>query len=190
VPFDALDAASRRAAVAHAVERLGTIDVALVAHGYMPQEEGVALSDDEIARTVDVNLTGTIALLRDLAAAFAAQRSGTIAVVSSIAGERGKARNIVYAAAKAGLSAYAAGLRNALHGDGVRVVTILPGNTDTPMARGRAVRGPSASPQAVAHGIVRTLDGRADVAFVPGFWRAVVGAIKLIPEPLYKRMRW
>jgi len=129
-------------------------------------------------------------LLREVARALRVQHSGTIVVISSIAGERGKARNLVYAAAKAGLSAYAQGLRNELHPFGVHVLTIVAGNAATPMTRGRTMRGPVASPAAIAAGLVRALDRRRDVAFVPSFWRYVTFALKLLPESVYKRVSW
>jgi len=187
---DVTDRSSYARIVEAARAQLGDLDVALVAHGFMPDDAGASLTDEQIVATIDVNLTSTICLLRHISTAFEAQRRGTIAALSSIAGERGKRRNMVYAAAKAGLTAYLAGLRNHLHPFGVRVLTIVPGNTDTPMARGRQMKGPVASPRAVARGIVRALEGRSDIAYVPAIWGYVAAIIRRVPEAIYKRVAW
>jgi short-subunit dehydrogenase len=107
-----------------------------------------------------------------------------------VAGDRGRQSNYLYGSAKAGLTAFLSGLRNRLHRRGVAVVTIKPGFVDTPMLRGR--QSPPAfmvaDPDRVAATIVAAIDRRRDVVYAPGYWRAVMTVIRLLPEWLFKRL--
>ena len=114
---------------------------------------------------------------------------GAIAVVSSVAGERGRASNYVYGAAKAAVSTFAAGLRHRLHGRGIRVVTILPGFVDTPMTAAFAKGALWATPERVARDIERALERGNGVIYTPGFWRAIMWLIRAVPESLFVRTK-
>lgn len=170
--------------------RLGDFDAVLIAFGFMPIDAGPYLDSDVIADTMRVNLTAVAQLLSPLSRHFEARRGGCIAVISSIAGDRGKARNLAYAAAKAGLSAYLSGLRNHLHPFGVRVITIKPGNTQTPMAAGHAVRGRSASAARVGAEIAQSMQHNKSIVYTPFYWSIVMRLVRLVPEALFKRMHW
>lgn len=137
---------------------------------------------------IGVNFVSAASLLSHLANLMEKRRGGTIAVISSVAGDRGRQSNYVYGAAKAGLSAFASGLRNRLQKSGVSVVTIKPGFVDTPMTA-HVKKGPLfATPEAVARGIVKAIDRRKDVVYVPGFWRPIMWLIRSIPERIFKRL--
>ena len=185
--LDVLDRAAHPAVVKRAFE--GGLDVALIAHGDLPDQERCQANPQEAARTLELNLVSTVELLTLLAAAFEAQRSGTIAVISSVAGDRGRQSNYVYGAAKAGVSAFLQGLRQRLHPAGVRVVTLKPGFVDTPMTA-HLPRNPMASSARRAGGaIYRAVEARRDVAYIPWFWRPVMALIRAMPERLFKRLR-
>ena len=112
-----------------------------------------------------------------------------LAVISSPAGERGRASNYVYGAAKAAVTVFASGLRNRLHAKGVRVITILPGFVDTPMTA-QLAKGPLwAPPERVARDIVHALESGFGVVYTPGFWRWIMSAIRHVPERLFVRMK-
>ena len=117
------------------------------------------------------------------------KRSGTIAVISSVAGDRGRRSNYVYGAAKAGVSVFLQGLRQRLRPAGVRVVTLKPGFVDTPMTA-HLTRNPLASsPRRAGRAIYRAIEARRDVAYIPWFWRPVMALIRAMPETLFKRLR-
>lgn len=185
--LDLLDRAAHAAVVKRGFE--GGLDVALIAHGDLPDQGRCQVNPQEAARTLELNLVSTVELLTLLAAAFEAQRSGTIAVISSVAGDRGRQSNYVYGAAKAGLTAFLQGLRQRLHSAGVRVVTLKPGFVDTPMTA-HLPRNPLASSARRAGGaIYRAIEARRDVAYIPWFWRPVMALIRAMPETLFKRLR-
>ena len=109
--------------------------------------------------------------------------------MSSVAGERGRAKNYVYGSAKAGFTAYLSGLRNRLAGKGVHVVTVLPGFVDTKMTEGMDLpRRLTAQPEEVADAVFRAVERKRDVIYVRSIWRVVMAVIRAIPEWKFKRM--
>ena len=169
--------------------RLGGVDVVLLAHGTLPDNAACAADPALAVREFNTNGASTIALMAAAARRLAVQGHGTLAVISSVAGDRGRASNYLYGSAKAAVSAYASGLRQHLRGQGVNVLTIKPGFVDTPMTRAFR-KGPLwASPQAVARGIARAIGRRRAVAYLPGFWWGIMRVITHIPEPVFRRLR-
>jgi decaprenylphospho-beta-D-erythro-pentofuranosid-2-ulose 2-reductase len=167
----------------------GGLDVALLAHGELPDQRRCEVDPGEAARALELNLVATIALLTLLAGEFEAQRSGTIAVITSVAGDRGRRSNYVYGAAKAGVTVFLQGLRQRLHPAGVRVVTLKPGFVDTPMTAHLPRMPLASSPRRAGRAIYRAIEARRDVAYIPWFWRPVMALIRALPEPLFKRLR-
>jgi decaprenylphospho-beta-D-erythro-pentofuranosid-2-ulose 2-reductase len=137
----------------------------------------------------NTNGTSTIALMTVAANRFEAQRHGALAVISSVAGDRGRQSNYLYGSAKAAVSAFASGLRQRLAKVGVAVVTIKPGFVDTPMTKDFP-KGPLwAKPEAVARGIMRAIDRRRNVVYLPWFWCLIMLIIRHIPESVFKRIK-
>jgi decaprenylphospho-beta-D-erythro-pentofuranosid-2-ulose 2-reductase len=169
----------------------GGLDGVVVCHGYLPDERGQLLDGDEIQRTIDVNFTSVAILLGRAADYCAARRSGFIAAVSSVAGDRGRQSNFCYGSAKAGLTAYLSGLRNRLHSHNVHVLTIKPGIIDSPMTEGMKV-GPKplvTTPDRVAADIEKSLLGRRNTLYTPWFWWPIMAVICGLPEGIFKRLR-
>jgi decaprenylphospho-beta-D-erythro-pentofuranosid-2-ulose 2-reductase len=167
----------------------GGLDVVLVAHGVLPDQVRCEASVAETLRALEINFTATAALLTLLAPAFERQRGGCIAVITSVAGDRGRSSNYVYGAAKGGLHVFLQGLRNRLHAAGVTVLEIKPGFVDTPMTahvpKGRLF----ASPRRVGRAIHRAITRRRDVVYVPWIWRPVMLGVRLLPERVFKRLK-
>jgi len=167
----------------------GGLDVALLAHGVLPDQARCQASADETLAAIDVNLTSTVALLTPLANRFEASRAGCIAVITSVAGDRGRQSNYVYGAAKGGLDRFLEGLRNRLFRSGVSVVTLKPGFVDTPMTAG-VRQGPLfASARRAGRAVHRAIERRRDVAYIPWFWRPIMAIVRALPEPVFKRLR-
>ena len=167
----------------------GGLDVALLAHGVLPDQARCQASADETLAAIDVNFTSTVALLTPLANRFEASRAGCIAVITSVAGDRGRQSNYVYGAAKGGLDRFLEGLRNRLFRSGVSVVTLKPGFVDTPMTAG-VRQGPLfASARRAGRAVHRAIERRRDVVYIPWFWRPIMAIVRALPEPVFKRLR-
>ncbi|HET8842857.1 MAG TPA: SDR family NAD(P)-dependent oxidoreductase, partial [Ktedonobacteraceae bacterium] len=135
-----------------------------------------------------INGASVISLLTLLGNYFEQQKRGCIAVISSVAGDRGRQSNYIYGAAKAAVTAFLSGLRNRLARYGVAVVTIKPGMVDTPMTAHMRKSRLFADPQVVGRGIYDAMLKRKDVVYLPGYWRIIMMVIKSIPEPIFKRL--
>jgi decaprenylphospho-beta-D-erythro-pentofuranosid-2-ulose 2-reductase len=168
---------------------LGEVDAMLIAHGTLPDQSACEASAELAMKEFSTNGTSTIALMTLAANRFEAQRHGALAVISSVAGDRGRQSNYLYGSAKAAVSAFASGLRQRLAKVGVAVVTIKPGFVDTPMTK-EFPKGPLwAKPEAVARGIVRAIDRRRNVVYLPWFWCLIMLIIRHIPESVFKRIK-
>jgi decaprenylphospho-beta-D-erythro-pentofuranosid-2-ulose 2-reductase len=187
-----LDVTDRRrcdAVVEAAWAAFDGLDVALVAHGVLPDHARCQASAAETVEALEVNFVSTAALLTPLANRFEAARRGCIAVITSVAGDRGRQSNYVYGAAKGGLDRFLEGLRNRLFHAGVAVVTLKPGFVDTPMTAGMRQGPLFASARRAGRDIHRAIERRRDVAYIPWFWRPIMAIIRAIPEGMFKRLR-
>lgn len=165
---------------------LGGLDTVLVAHGDLPDQRLCQQSVMLTVQALQTNAISIIALLTLVANRFEQRRAGTIAVISSVAGDRGRKSNYIYGAAKATVSTFMSGLRQRLHSSGVRVVTIKPGFVDTPMTQQFPKSRLWVKPERVAGDIVRALQSGQEVVYTPGFWRFILWVIKGIPEKVFK----
>jgi len=172
--------------LAVATSQLGTIDLALLAHGVLG-DQAAAERDYPVAEQVLVtNFLSAVSLLTWLANYCESQGRGSLAVISSVAGDRGRKSNYVYGASKAGLDAFLSGLRNRCDRSGVQVLTIKPGFVATPMTARIPKNRLFATPEQVAAGILNAVRTRKDVVYVPWFWRPIMAIIKAIPERIFK----
>ncbi len=187
--FDALERENHEGMISRAESAIGALDCVLIAHGTLP-DQPACLADPELAvREIELNAVCTVALVLRVAARFEARGAGVLAVVTSVAGVRGRASNFVYGSAKAMVSTLLAGLRHRLHARGVAIVDIRPGFVDTPMTA-RFAKGPLwASPDRAAKDIVSAVDRRASVVYTPWFWRWIMLVIRHIPEPIFVRTK-
>lgn len=185
--LDVADVDAQTRMLDDALQQLGQIDVALIAHGTLPSQAECDADAAVALREFHVNGTATIALAHQLVPRLKAGAS--IAVISSVAGDRGRASNYLYGSAKAAVTAYMSGLSQRLRAEGINVLTIKPGFVDTPMTAAFK-KGPLwASADSVAKGIVSAIDRRRPVAYLPGFWWLIMQIIKNIPERIFQRIR-
>lgn len=167
----------------------GEVDVVLLAPGTLPDQAACEASAMLTVREFSTNGLSAIAFLTLVAQRMQSQGRGTIAAISSVAGDRGRQSNYVYGAAKGALSIFLGGMRQRLAKSGIAVVTIKPGFVDTPMTREFKKGLLWASPQSVARGAVRAIDRRRNVVYLPWFWWGIMCIIKHVPEALFKRVR-
>ncbi|NRB42769.1 MAG: SDR family NAD(P)-dependent oxidoreductase [Pseudomonadales bacterium] len=186
--FDFCDYSQAKAAIQAAVSVLGHIDLAVFAHGTLPDQ---VVSEFDMAVTLDCfenNLLSVIALLMPVKQQMLLQKTGKIAVISSVAGIRGRPRNFTYGAAKGALSLYLQGLRSVLWDTGVEVYDFKMGPVDSPMTIDHEKNFSFASCDQVSARIIKLLKTRQYQAFVPGYWRWVMLAVRIMPERLFQRL--
>jgi decaprenylphospho-beta-D-erythro-pentofuranosid-2-ulose 2-reductase len=160
----------------------------LIAHGTLPDQAQVQASVEGTLQAFTTNALSYISLLTLLAERLEQQRRGWIAVISSVAGDRGRGSNYVYGAAKGAVSLFTSGLRARLSKVGIAVVTIKPGFVDTPMTAHLKKNPLYVSPARVGKCIYTAMLKGEDVVYVPWFWRYIMLIIRLIPERVFKRL--
>lgn len=185
-----LSALQQHADVFDFVERVFfDFDTVLLAYGSMRNQKDSETSVDVLLEELQVNFVSAAGILTLFAADLERRRTGCLAAITSVAGDRGRRSNYVYGSAKGALSLFLQGLRSRLHPSGVRVITIKPGPVRTPMTDHLANAARFADPERVARDIVRALERRApDVLYTPKIFRYVMTAVEHIPESIFKRL--
>jgi decaprenylphospho-beta-D-erythro-pentofuranosid-2-ulose 2-reductase len=185
---DFLDPTAIRATVDALVAR-GAPDIVLIAHGSLPEQ--AVCQDDLDACSTALTINGISPAL--YAEAFARHMAlgdhGTLALIGSVAGDRGRRSNYVYGAAKGLVTRYAQGLQHRFAGTKVKIVLIKPGPTDTPMTAHLKGQGAKlAAVEHVAQGIVDAIANGKAVAYVPGKWRVIMMVIRHLPAFVFNKM--
>jgi decaprenylphospho-beta-D-erythro-pentofuranosid-2-ulose 2-reductase len=165
------------------------IDITLIAHGTLPDQKVCERDVTTAMRELANNGTSVIALLALLANQLETQRCGTLAVIGSVAGDRGRKSNYVYGAAKGLVERYVQGLQHRLASTGVKVVLIKPGPTDTPMTAHLKNTGTKlASVEQVARDIVRGIEQGRAVVYTPRIWAVIMLVIANLPRIVFNKM--
>jgi decaprenylphospho-beta-D-erythro-pentofuranosid-2-ulose 2-reductase len=169
------------------VERAGPADVVLLAQGIFGDPQRRDADPDYAELVLRTNLVAPVRLLTLLAPRL--QRGACIAALSSVAGDRGRAKVGAYGASKAGLDSFLSALRQRLHPAGVRVLTLKPGFVDTPMTAALPKTPLFSSAAQVGSGIVRAVDsGHDGVVYLPWWWRLIMLVVKSLPERFFRRL--
>jgi decaprenylphospho-beta-D-erythro-pentofuranosid-2-ulose 2-reductase len=188
--LDADDVDSHAHVIGRAFERLGGVDVAVLAVGVLGAQAGLDAGAAEVSEVMRVNFVGCGSLLLECLRAMRVRRHGALVVLSSVAAERPRAGNAIYGAAKAGLDALAQGLadREVAARSGVRVLVVRPGFVMTRMTAGLKPAPFSTTAEAVADATIRGLSGDAHTVWVPGRLRFVFAVLRHLPRTLYRRL--
>ena len=168
---------------------LGKVDGVFIAHGTLPDQKQCEMSFETALQEINTNALSVLSLCTLAANKFESRGAGHIAVIASVAGDRGRQSNYVYGAAKGMVALFLQGLRNRLFKSGVQVTTIKPGFVDTPMTAEFEKSGPLwATPDKVASGIVAAIDKNKNQVYLPWFWWGIMMIIRSIPEFVFKRL--
>jgi len=186
--LDVLDYDRHKLVIDAAIDTLDGIDLVLIAHGTLPDQNACEGSFELTRNEIEINALSTISLLTHLANYFEQRGQGTIAVISSVAGERGRQSNYVYGSSKGAVTVFLQGVRNRLYKSGVSVLTIQPGFVDTPMTADFPKNFLWSRPERVAATIVRSIARGKSTVYVPWFWRWIMVVIKALPEAVFKRL--
>jgi len=184
--FDLTDQAE--ACVAAAIHALGALDVALIAHGALGDQLLTERDVNAATKLAHTNYVSVQALVIPLANHLEKQRGGHLAVMSSVAADRGRPRNYTYAAAKAAINIYLQGVRSRLYSAGVKVHTLKLGPAITPMTESHPKNALFAQSSTVARLIVAAIEHGKAEAYVPGFWRYIMFIVRNLPEGLFQRI--
>lgn len=184
--FDATDYASHQRFIA-SLPALPQLVV--YSAGYMAEQKEAWEDWDKTANMIGVNYAGAVSLLNQFGERFGERGSGCIVGISSVAGDRGRGTNFIYGSTKAAFTAYLSGLRNALFKKNVTVITVKPGFVYTKMTRHLSLPAMLTShPDKVAEKIFIAVSKKKSVIYIKSVWRWIMQIIKIIPEPLFKRM--
>lgn len=165
-------------------------DVVVCVVGLLGDQAENEQDTDKATTVMRSNFEAPALALGLLANRMEARGKGTIIGVSSVAGDRGRATNYVYGAAKAGFTAFLSGLRNRLAKKGVHVVTVKPGFVATSMTEGMDLPAKlTATPEAVAEDIWQAAGGARDVIYTKKIWWLVMTIICAIPEGIFKKLK-
>lgn len=167
------------------------IDLVLIAHGVLGEQETFQQDWQALQAMLYVNSTSTLSMLTVLANHMEQQKTGTIAVISSVAGDRGRASNYAYGASKAIVNTFLQGLRARMSRVGVHVLNIKPGFVDTPMTAFVEKKGLLwAQPEDIAAGIENAVTKRKAEVYLPWFWRIIMGIIVAIPTKVFNKLNF
>lgn len=188
--LDVTDVASLEALVERAAQALGGLDTLVIAAGLLPDQTRVSMDPSLLRQAFEVNALGPMVLLNAAATRFEQQGYGSLVAIGSVAGDRGRATNAVYGAAKGALEIFMSGLRQRLSQRGVQVLLVKPGFVDTPMTIDFTKGALWASPERVARDIVRAIEKGKSMIYTPWFWRWIMLIIRHIPERIFVRLRF
>lgn len=184
---DLTECAGNHELVQRAIDALGSLDIALIAHGYLGDQLRSEQDLSYAEAVIMTNFTSAVSLLLPLANYFEAKGSGHFGAITSVAGERGRPRNYTYGASKGALTRYLQGLRSRLYRSEIYVHNIKLGPVDTPMSAGHPQNFLWGEKRKVARGIVAAFDGRRHAIYLPWHWSLVMGVVRVLPEFVFQR---
>ena len=188
VVADLADSDKHADLVSEVVARVGSIDLALISYGVLTDQSRCAEDASYAMTQFNLNGTSTISLSLHLAKQMEQQGSGTLAVIGSVAGDRGRRSNYCYGAAKSAVESFLAGLRSDMQKHNVHVLTIKPGFIDTPMTRDIKKGALWVGADKAASDIDSAIQKKKNILYTPWFWRYIMLIIKSIPEFIFKKL--
>ena len=178
------------AATKEIIKQTEAPDTVLIAHGILGDNDELMKSPQAMDLLFRVNVLSPIGILMALEEAMGQRKRGTIAVISSVAGDRGRASNFAYGSTKSAISEFTSGLRARLLPKGVFVLTVKPGMVATPMTE-HLPRSPlMASPKKVSRDIIKAISQKTPVLYTPSYWRLIMFIIRHLPEFIFSRLKF
>lgn len=188
VPFDATAFDTHDEVVRTVVDRLGDVDLVLLAFGVLGDQAAFDADPDSAVRAAETNYVAAVSIGLRIAEVLRRQGHGVLAVLSSVAGVRVRQANLVYGSTKAGLDGFASGLGDALAGTGARVLIVRPGFVTTRMTEGMDPAPLSTTADGVAADIVRGLERGDEVVWSPAPLRWLMAVLRALPRPVWRRL--
>lgn len=171
------------------VAALGQMDIVLIAHGSLPDQQTCQTDLSACHEALEINAVSPVLFAEAFAGHLAEHNHGTLALIASVAGDRGRKSNYIYGAAKGLLVRYAQGLQHRFAGTKVKVVLINPGPTDTPMTAHLKEVGMKLAPaQQVAKHMVQAIEKGVNKVYIPRQWQIIMSIIRMLPAPIFNRL--
>jgi short-subunit dehydrogenase len=163
------------------------IDIVLIAHGNLPDQKECEQDVTQAREALEINGVSPVLFAEVFAQQMEQVGRGTIAVIGSVAGDRGRKTNYVYGAAKGMVERYVQGMQHRFANSKITIVLIKPGPTATPMTAHLPQRG-MASAEAVASRIIAAIDAGTPVAYVPAKWAIIMMVIRHLPRAIFNKL--
>ncbi|MDB2444112.1 SDR family NAD(P)-dependent oxidoreductase [Gammaproteobacteria bacterium] len=176
--------------IEEAFSKYQEFDIVLLCYGFLPDQSQCQASVEKTIEAIDCNALSVISFLTTLVPYMEQKKKGTIAVVTSVAGDRGRTNNFVYGSAKAMLSAYLQGLRGKLAQSNISVLEIRPGLVDTPMTSHLTKTRLFSTPEIIGKKIEQGIEKNKTTIYAPGYWRLIMYVVKMIPDRLFMRLKF
>ncbi|MBU3585170.1 SDR family NAD(P)-dependent oxidoreductase [Polynucleobacter sp. AM-26B4] len=164
------------------------VDIALIAHGTLPEQLDCQSNLTLNYNTLEINGISPTLYAEAFAQHMAKLDKGSIAIIGSVAGDRGRKSNYVYGAAKGLVTRYAQGLQHRFAGTGVNVSLIKPGPTNTPMTAAMQGSEKFATPEDVAKTIISGIESKKTVIYTPAKWQIIVMVVQHLPSFIFNKM--
>lgn len=183
-----LDPIAIQTTVSEIVEQ-GSVDLILIAHGSLPEQRDCQNNLTLCSETLAINGLSPVLYAEAFATVLEKANHGTLAVIGSVAGDRGRKTNYVYGSAKSLVKSYMQGLQHRFAGTKVRIVLINPGPTDTPMTAHYKRQGMKmASVETVSAKIMEAIEQGKSVAYVPGKWQIIMWIVRHLPDYIFNKL--
>jgi decaprenylphospho-beta-D-erythro-pentofuranosid-2-ulose 2-reductase len=188
VEFDAAALGEHGRFIDQVFDHFGEIDAVLIAFGLLGQQLAMETDAEAAVELINVNFTGAVSVAIPIVKRLRGQGHGYLAVLSSVAAERPRRANFIYASTKAGLDAFFQGLTDSLVGTGIEVLVVRPGFVHTKMTAGRPPQPMSTTADRVGEAIADALGRGSTTIWVPASLRAVFAGLRHLPRPLFRRI--
>jgi decaprenylphospho-beta-D-erythro-pentofuranosid-2-ulose 2-reductase len=188
-PFNTNDFESHQQLIDQTFETIGKVDVLLIAHGSLPNQELCQTDASSVIQELNTNNVSVISQLTHAANKMEAQKSGNITVIAVVACDSGRQSNYLYGAAKGMVSTFLQGLTQRLSKSNVHVLDIKPGFVDTPMTAEFDKGALWAKPEKVAEIIKKRISKKGTFSYTPAFWFVIMTIIKFIPKFVFNRLK-
>lgn len=176
-------------AIVKEVASAGPIDTVLIAHGSLSDQQRAQADLQYCQDELIVNGVSAVLFAEAFASVMEAAGRGTLAVIGSVAGDRGRKSNYVYGAAKGLVTRYVQGLQHRFAATQIKVVLIKPGPTASPMTAALVAKGLKvADVDVVGQGIVIAMDRGQPEAYVPGKWWLIMMIIRHLPRVVFNKI--
>jgi len=172
-----------------AIHKLDKIDIVLIAHGILSNQNQILNNTNEIIKEINTNGVSTICLIVELVKELKKNNGGVIATITSVAGDRGKSSNFIYGSSKSMVSCFLSGLRQKLFNTNIHVIDIKPAFINSKMTDNYKKNFLWKDPSDIAPQIVKEINKKKDIIYAPKYWKLISLIINLIPEFIFKRIK-
>ena len=168
----------------------GIPDIVLIAQGLLTDQKTCQTDLTACRDMLEINGISPVLFAEAFITHLETAGRGTLALIGSVAGDRGRKSNYVYGSAKGLVDRYAQGLQHRFAGTQIKIVLIKPGPTDTPMTAHLKTQGHKlAAVEHVAQGIINAIKRGQPVVYLPGKWRLIMWIIRHLPNFIFNKLK-